>query len=201
MKRVILFALIQILMIGAHAQEREYKTLMDLENIRLSGMGGPFTQLTMVGGDLAHMVGGGGAILVGDFWLGGYGLEMTNQVYVDMAGAFPEVYNVDDHLNVNHGGFWIGYSLFGDFPVHVAISSLIGWGQISVVNDRHVSGPLDGVFVVSPTLEVELNLTNFFRLGVGASYNLYTFVDNIPGYSASDFSNPGAFLSIKFGWF
>jgi hypothetical protein len=53
---------------------------------------------------------------------------------------------------------------------------------------------------MAPTLEVELNLTRYFRLGAGASFNIFTFVD-MDGYSASDFTAPGGFLSFKFGWF
>lgn len=185
--------------IVSRAQEREYKTLVDFEEARISGQGGPFMQFTALDGEFAHMMGGGGAILLGDFWFGGYGLGLTNRVGVDQA-KFQD-YTIDDRFNVSHGGFWMGYSLFGDYPVHVALSTLVGWGQISVSRDSYYNIYQDGVFVVCPTVEVELNLTQFFRMGVGASYNLFTFVDNIPGYRASDFSAPGGFLSFKFGWF
>lgn len=181
------------------SQDREYKTLVDFEEARLSGMGGPFMQFTAMDGDFAHFLGGGGAILIGDFWFGGYGIGLTNTIYVDQT-KYSE-YTIDDRLNASHGGFWMGYSLFGTYPVHVAISSLVGWGQVSVERDDYYDIYQDGVFVVCPTLEVEVNLTQFFRISAGASYNIYTFVDNIPGYKASDFSAPGGFLSFKFGWF
>jgi hypothetical protein len=49
---------------------------------------------------------------------------------------------------------------------------------------------------------VELNLTRYFRIGAGATYNIYTLVDeNQHGYTSSDLSSPGGFLSFKFGWF
>jgi hypothetical protein len=205
MKKATLFGLMLAIGLTAMAQEREYQTLANFDNARISGQGGPFMQFTGIDGEFAHMLGGGGAILLGDFWFGGYGIGLTNRVYVDeMSHNSPNYdYNSGDYLNVSHGGFWMGYSLFGDFPVHVAISSLVGWGQISVSNEGYASGLQDGVFVICPTLEVELNLTRFFRLGVGASYNIYTFVDsyNLPGYSSSDFSAPGGFMSFKFGWF
>ena len=53
---------------------------------------------------------------------------------------------------------------------------------------------------LAPTVEVELNLTRYFRIGAGATYNLYTMVD-LQGYRSSDLSAPGGFLSFKFGWF
>lgn len=159
-------------------------------------------QFTAVDGEFAHMMGGGGAILVGDFYFGGYGLGLTNNIPVNrFEPEYSDLYQAGDRLTVSHGGFWIGYSLFGDRAIHVSISSLIGWGELGVRGENYPENLYpDGIFVVSPTLEVEMNLTQFFRLGVGASYNLYSFVD-LPGYTSSDFSAPGGFLSFKFGWF
>ncbi len=198
MRKFTLLGFILLITVTAWSQDKEYKTLVDFDQVRISGLGGPFMQFTALDGEFAHLMGGGGAILVGDFFFGGYGLGLTNTIYVDPTKD-PDYIN-EDQLNVSHGGFWLGYSLFGDRAIHVTFSSLIGWGQISVGRD-YGDYIQDGIFTVSPTMEVELNLTQFFRLGVGASYNLYTFVNNIPGYTASDFSAPGGFLSFKFGWF
>jgi hypothetical protein len=201
MKKLTVIGLILVLAVQIQAQEREYRTLVDFDKVRISGMASPFMQFTVVDGEFAHMMGGGGAVLVGDFWFGGYGLGLTNRIQVDVSRY--QDYRVGDYLSVSHGGFWLGYSLFGDKPIHVAISSLIGWGQVGVGHEYGYNVYQDGMFVVCPTVEVELNLTRFFRLGAGASYNLFTLVDerNIPGYHSSDFSSPGGFLSFKFGWF
>jgi len=202
MKKITLLGIILLISFSVWSQDKEYKTLVDFDRARLSGQGGPFMQFTAVDGDFAHMMGGGGAILVGDFWFGGYGLGLTNTVYVDRREPeYANDYATGDKLSIGHGGFWMGYSLFGDRAIHATISTLIGWGEIGTSDEyNYDTGLSDGVFVVCPTLELELNLTQFFRLGVGASYNLYSFVD-LPGYSSSDFSAPGGFLSFKFGWF
>lgn len=156
-------------------------------------------QFTAVDGEFAHMLGGGGAVLIGDFFFGAYGLGLTNRIYVDRPDYSQ--YQSGDRLSVGHGGFWLGYSLFGEKAIHVTFSSLIGWGTVGVRSDYYPE-PLypDGVFVISPTIEAEINMTQFFRLGLGATYNIFTFVD-LPGYSGSDFSAPGGFLAFKFGWF
>ena len=85
----------------------------------------------------------------------------------------------------------------------MSISSLIGWGEFGIMHeDEYTSYIRDNVFMVSPTLEVELNLTRYFRIGAGASYNLFAMVnDDLHGYSSGDISSPGGFLSLKFGWF
>ena len=175
----------------AQDQDREYQTLVDFNEVRISGLGGPFMQFTMVNGEFAHMMGGGGAVMLNDFWFGGYGLGLTNNIYSNEV-AFPN----EASINVSHGGFWMGYSFFGDRAVHFNVSSLIGWGSIGTKWDYD---PVpDNIFVICPTIELELNLTRYFRLGAGATYNLFTFVDD---YASSDFSGPGGFLSFKFGWF
>jgi len=199
MRKATLAGLILLIAISSWSQEKEYQTIIDFNEARISGMGGLMMQFTAVDGNFAHMLGGGGAILLGDFSFGAYGIGLTNSIYVDRPDV-PE-YQQGDRLSIGHGGFWLGYSLFAERAVHVNFSSLIGWGTIGVGSDYYteVINP-DGIFVMSPTIEAELNITNFFRLGIGATYNIYTFVD-LDGYSASDFSAPGGFLSFKFGWF
>ncbi len=203
MRKVTLAGLILLISITSWSQEKEYKTIVDFNNTRISGMGGLMMQFTAIDGEFAHMLGGGGAVLLGDFFFGAYGLGLTNMVPVaqPIRDEYPDLYSNGDQLSVGHGGFWLGYSLFGDRAIHVTFSSLVGWGTLGIRNDYYPETLFpDGIFVISPTIEAEINMTKFFRLGVGATYNIFTFVD-LPGYTSSDFSAPGGFLSFKFGWF
>ncbi len=197
MKGVYFSTILLSLTIVIFAQEKEYQTIFDNQNLRISGMGGPFMQFTAVAGEFGHMMGGGGAVLLNNFFIGGYGLGLTNII--------PDNYNrqTNSHLTLGHGGFWMGYALFGERSIHLTVSSLIGWGEFGIVQwDGYYPIVRDQIFVLSPTLEVELNLTRYFRIGAGASYNLYTMVDEYQhGYRSSDLSAPGGFLSFKFGWF
>lgn len=196
-KRTLLFAWILAASMVVFSQEKEYRTIFDNRDVRISGMGGPFMQFTSVAGEFGHMMGGGGAVLLNDFWFGGYGLGLTN--------AIPDYVNQNptDRLTLGHGGFWLGYSLFGEKSVHFSFSSLIGWGEFGVMQD-YATYPFvrDKIFVLAPTVEVEVNLTRYFRMGAGVTYNLYTMVDEVMhGYTSGDLSSPGGFLSFKFGWF
>ena len=197
MKKLILSGIILAVTCTAFAQERDYQTIFDKKDLRISGLGGPFMQFTGVAGEFGHMMGGGGAVLLNDFYFGGYGLGLTN--------AIPDYVNdnTNDRLSLGHGGFWLGYSLFGDRPIHASISTLIGWGEFGIMQyDGYYPFVRDKIFVLSPILEVEVNLTRYFRLGAGVTYNLYTMVDEDQhGYRGSDLSAPGGFLSFKFGWF
>jgi hypothetical protein len=197
MKRILLFTMIMATGLSAFSQEKEFQTIFDNRDVRISGMGGPFMQFTSVAGEFGHMMGGGGAVMLNNFFFGGYGLGLTNAIpdYVNQ--------NPSDRLTLGHGGFWLGYSLFGDKSIHFTFSSMIGWGEFGVMQDYGTYPFIrDKIFLLSPTVEVELNLTRYFRIGAGASYNLYTMVDqNLHGYSNGDLSAPGGFLSFKFGWF
>ena len=197
MKRFTTVLLMLVVLTAAYSQEKEYQTIFDNQDLRISGMGGPFMQFTSVAGEFGHMMGGGGGVLLNNFFFGGYGLGLTN--------AIPDYENDNptDRLTLGHGGFWIGYSLFGQKPIHLTFSSLIGWGEFGVMQfDGYYPFVRDKIFVVVPTVEVEMNLTRYFRIGAGASYNLYTMMDEqMHGYKSSDISAPGGFLSFKFGWF
>lgn len=196
MKKATVIGFILAVSVTVFSQEREYQSLVDFKEVRVSGMGSPFMQFTGINGEFAHMMGGGGALLLNDFWIGGYGLGLTNSIRVD-----DVIYPDDAYFTASHGGFWLGYSLFGDRAIHISVSTLLGWGELGT--SRHgdnYSENNDGIFVIVPTLEVEVNLTRYFRLSAGGTYNIYTFV-NLPGYTNSDFSAPGGFLAFKFGWF
>jgi hypothetical protein len=197
MKKSIIILFVLALGTVANAQEREYQTLLDNKDLRISGMGGPFMQFTTVAGEFGFMMGGGAAVLLDDFFFGGYGLGLTN--------AIPDYVNDNpsDQLTLGHGGFWLGYSLYGNKPVHVAFSTMLGWGEFGISqSDDYEPYLRDNIFVVAPTVELEANLTRYFRIGAGVAYNFYTMVDeNMHGYSNGDLSSLAGFLSFKFGWF
>jgi hypothetical protein len=197
MRKTIFILMILAVGTSVFSQEREYRTILDNQDLRISGMAGPFMQFTSVAGDFGFMMGGGGAVLLNDFFFGGYGLGLTN--------AIPDYVNDNpsNQLTLGHGGFWLGYALFGNKPIHLTFSSMIGWGEFGITQfDDYEPYIRDNIFIVAPTLEVEANLTRYFRIGAGVSYNLYTMVDNnLHGYTNGDLSSVAGFLSFKFGWF
>lgn len=199
MKRILLMTVLSCSFIFAYSQQdKEYRTLFERGGTTISGMGGPFMQFTSVAGEFGHMMGGGGAVILNDFFFGGYGLGLTN--------AIPDYKNqdvIDARLSLGHGGFWLGYTLFGNQPVHATFSAMIGWGEFGYMEyDGYYPVTRDNIFTLIPTIELELNLTRYFRIGAGASYNYFTAVDSrIHGYTSSDLSSPAGFLSFKFGWF
>ena len=189
MKKILLLSAVMLLGLTTSAQETEEIQTLFGGGTRISGFGGPFMTFGTINSDFAHMMGGGGGVILGNYFLGGYGLGLTN--YIDAGGT---------RMGFGHGGFWTGYSFFGNRAVHPAVSTLIGWGGLTMEDGLNPPYQSDNVFVVSPVIELEMNFLRFFRMCVGANYTFVTGV-NTPGLTDGDFNSPGAFISFKFGWF
>ncbi len=196
MNKLVCFLFLIFFSFVVGAQDDGYQTI--LKKRRISGFGGPMMSFTQIGSDFAHMMGGGGGIIINNLFIGGYGMGKTNQLLYknDVTG--------DHVMGFGHGGFWFGYTALYNKAVHPVFHTQVGWGAITKrqknwdnYNDQDVE--MDNVFVISPTLELELNFSRFFKLGGGLTY---TYVYNTDGpYTFSDFHKPGVFVSFKFGWF
>ncbi len=193
MKNALIFiCLIIICMMKGNAQDEEIQTLFGDKPLKITGFGGPFMNFTMLNKEFAYMMGGGGGILINDFMLGGYGIGLANTLLFD---------DTNEEISFGHGGFWIGYQLMPNKIVHSVIQVQLGWGSLSS-KDRfgELIGNLDKLFIITPIIEAEMNITRFLRIGIGGSYRIVTFADNSM-LSASNMSGPGVNFAFKFGWF
>jgi hypothetical protein len=196
---VFLFTLLSSIALWGQEDDGNYQTIFGHGNTRISGFGGPCMNFTRIGDDFAHMMGGGGGILINNFFLGGYGMGKTNELF------YKNDITKENIMDFGHGGFWLGYTFLYKSAIHPVIHTQIGWGSISKrLKDNWNFDPTldtetDQVFVLSPTAELEMNFSRFFKLGAGINYQ---FVYNTDGpYTFSDFAKPGVFVSFKFGWF
>ncbi|MFC2086925.1 hypothetical protein ACFLSA_02025 [Bacteroidota bacterium] len=197
MKKLIISVLVIISSFGLYAQDYEFKTILGSDDIRLTGFGGPFMQFSQVDGKFAHFMGGGGGLILNDkLILGGFGNGMTNAIEATK-------YNEEDHkLEFGYGGLWFAYIISGRQAIHPVIHLQTGWGGINLIDQGENSIQNDFVTVFTPIIELEMNITQFFRMAIGASYRYTVGVGAIDGYTDDmDFSGPGGFLSFKFGWF
>jgi hypothetical protein len=208
MKKLIIIVLCIIVGNILTAQDDDFKTIFEKNKgkpLKVSGFGGPMMTFSAIDNNFVHMMGGGGGIILNNFFFGGYGLGMTTPItYKGYENTDPGVTGYNLHFG--HGGFWTGYIIGSKKPIHLSVSSLIGWGGISQVDKSSYYNPDDQsgeiVFVVTPIAELELNFSKFFKLGIGSSISFVMGpgIDNTP-YNLSDFANPSVYLSFKFGWF
>lgn len=197
MKKLTIFI---ILVLGAtlvSAQEKdEVQTLISGE-MESGGFGGPVVKFgEFMDGDFGVMVGGrGGWIINHAFTIGGGGYGLANDIQVDSSR----------YLNFGYGGVELGYIVASRKLIHFSFSTLIGAGGVgyrSSISDDDFNEDTNGksVFVIEPTLNIMLNVTNYFRIGLGASYR---YIDGLEPNTLSngDISGPSATLSFKFGSF
>ncbi|HOW26105.1 MAG TPA: hypothetical protein PK711_10600 [Bacteroidales bacterium] len=196
-------------------EEKEMQYLLSGSNRpSISGFGGPMVEFSSVEGDFAVFVGGGGAIIFNQtFYFGGYGEGLTTSHYRYDLSDITDIQ--EPKISLGHGGFWLGYVNKSFKAIHPAASLKIGWGKISLYDDNwndynpenYVAQ--DGIFTLIPQLEVEVNLTSWFKLNVGAGYRWMTGMDKqysqggtmYDYYESSDYSSPVGTISLLFGGF
>ena len=116
----------------------------------------------------------------------------------------------DVFLTGGYGGLYIEPVLFPRLPVHLSFPVLLGFGGISFIsvdnefNDNFLEDS-KAFLLIEPAAEVELNLTRFLRLAVGASYRLPTpFNVGLPGSYSIDVESlrtPSYTVTLKLGKF
>jgi hypothetical protein len=109
-----------------------------------------------------------------------------------------------------YGGLYIEPILFPRSPVHLSFPVLFGAGGISYVskepdlNDNLIQDS-EAFLLVEPSAELELNLTKFFRISMGASYRFPTAfnvgVSGTPKANAESLKGVSYTISLKFGKF
>jgi hypothetical protein len=186
--------------------EDEIKTIFNEDVTHISGFGGPMMNFSTFDKNFSFFMGGGGGVLLNHkLYFGGMGYGMTTpskipQSKFEELGLFE---NGSYSLNFGYGGLWAGYIIGWKSPIHLNCSFFGGWGDVTLDQDNSILDlylPSDEVFVFIPTVEIELNITQFFRIGIGANYRYVADV-NLVGYNDLNFSSPSAVLNFKFGSF
>lgn len=180
---------------------QQAQTLIDGE-ISHGGFGGPVLKIGNVAGSTGFWMGGrGGWIMNLDehhtISLGGGGYGLVSDHGVPVPSTEEDLYALN-----GYGGFIVEYTNRSYNIVHLTATSLIGAGGLMLREKDYqdVNDDVDTYFVFEPGVNVELNVTNFFRIGAGASYRLTSGINRF-GFSDSDFSGLNGVITFKFGKF
>ncbi|MCB0628780.1 MAG: hypothetical protein R2824_35585 [Saprospiraceae bacterium] len=192
MKKIsFLVILSMVLVTGLTAQ---HETLFNRARV-VGGFGAPLIEMG-ISNDLNTSVGGGGGIVINNFFLGGYGMGSVD---------FNELFDNGDVevLDIGHGGFWLGTTISPYKMLHFYTSARIGWGAVNVdlQDNNQKYSDIDKIFVMTPELGVELNLTRWFRVVGTAGYRWVNGTSDGREYTDEDFSGAVATIALRFGWF
>jgi len=193
MKRVWILVLTVFAIVPAFGQQQTLLT----GKIDHGGYGGPVLKGIQIGNETGLMVGGrGGWIINHTFVLGGGGYGLVTEI--DAPG--------DSLLNLGYGGLTLGLVLKSDELIHLTVGSMFGAGGIGLRSkdgidiDEGVRSEHNEFFLIEPEVTAELNITPFFRISGGVSYQYFNGIDAF-GFTDDDFSGFAADIQFKFGSF
>lgn len=185
---------------SAHAveiapREPEVETLMH-GRTRIGLNGGPVIKYTYLDDHFALLMGGRGGISFNDlFVIGGGGYSLVNEIRVPYSSAPYEQY-----LSFGYGGVMFEVLLASHKMVHLSIHTLIGGGNLYYHDYYWRDWGDDIFFIAEPGMDLELNITRCFRIGLGGTYRFVNGID-VPEYSDHDMSGFSAAMTFKFGRF
>jgi hypothetical protein len=153
----------------------------------------PVLKVSTLNNTLAVLAGGhGGIIFNRSFVIGLAAYGLVNEIEV----------NTQSHQLVDFGyaGLLMGYVNRSYKIVHFTAYSLIGGGGLRYRTCFYDDWYDDILFVFEPCLDVEVNVTKHFRIGLGGSYRFVHGVE-FDGLTNNDVSGPSGSLTFKCGVF
>jgi hypothetical protein len=172
-----------------------------------SGYGALTTNYSKFNGDDALFVGAyGGWMINHKLMLGLAGHYLVTQH--DGFGFNPQT-NKMNELKMGYGGLMVEYTFFESKVVHATANTLVGFGVVTngsqgkynpATNETWVSSDESGFLAFQPSINVEVSVTDWFRVSAGGGYRLIASSD-IASLSNSDMSAPTANVTLKFGIF
>ncbi len=180
-----------------YSLRRERTLFGDLD---LSGLwGGPTYNYSATGDDWALVRGGFG------------GLELDDEVFIGYGGwSSRDAFTTDDALptgdrptyDFRHGGFIVAYSPGADNTIHPRITTILGPGRIQgsyTGENGTVTDFRERMFVGQVMAGAELNLFQWFRLGIEGGYRFASGVNDVPNVTANDVSGAVVQIEARFG--
>jgi hypothetical protein len=176
-------------------REREDETLIN-DKLDFGAYFGPIIKFSEIKDEFAVLIGGRAGLLINHRFLigaGGYGL--ANQIPAD--NYWP---GYDYFLEMGYGGLVLEYILRPRKLVHLSIYTLIGGGGLCYEDQWYEPWDHDAFFVAEPGIDLMLNVTKRFRIGIGGSYRYISGV-GLNNLTDEDISGPSGALTFKFGRF
>jgi len=171
------------------AAQQQPETLLS-GPVRSGGFGAPVVKFSQVNDKFAVLVGGRGGWIVNDvFVIGGGGYGLTNQHHLSF-----------DALDMGYGGLDLEYVNRPHELVHISLSVLVGGGGVTYFPRNSLVGFNSGFFVAEPAMNIMVNVTPVFRIGIGGSYRAVEAL-SVPELSNRDLSGFSGHVQFKFGKF
>jgi len=194
MKKNLMFLVALFISVSMNAQVQT----LGGENFTSGGYGGPVSKVGLVHGNPVLFSGGRGAWIINHkLALGGGSYSMVTDLKTS------EISNNEKPLfmDLNYGGFEMEYIFNYEKLVHLTVHSMFGGGTLRLLeHNPTMTINNDKIFMVEPSLNIDVNINSWVRIGVGASYR-YSIGLDIAGMSSSDINGFSGLITFKFGSF
>lgn len=159
---------------------------------KVSGFGAFSSRFSGVADNFAYSSGFSGALLINNtFYIGGYGYWLANVPQYDVtvySNGLGQNLTLDKRIVFGHGGILLGGIAQANKALHFGGSLQIGWGATGLVNsnfedwgdsfnEQNWDLYGDYVFILTPEIQVEMNVTHWFKINAGLGYRWVTDVD------------------------
>ena len=191
-----------IFLITASVLLSQEKTILSGE-VEHGGYGAPVVKFTQIHDQFGLLLGGRGGWIINHTFamgIGGYGL--VNKIDLD-----DTIFDYANRLMMGYGGFEIEIIINSDEIVHFTFHALIGGGAINYWDEDYFHNvhwdsweTADEFFVAEPSFNVDMNITSFFRIGIGAGYRFISGVELV-GLTNEDLAGLSGNIIFKFGSF
>ncbi|OJJ16121.1 hypothetical protein BKI52_35735 [marine bacterium AO1-C] len=198
------YSFLLIICFGASSMAQDAPTTLfgNLNNVKITGFGGPIVGFGVLDGTATVFSGGGGAVMFNNFFFGGYGSRVA------ISNVSRTINGIDYRLKTQYGGIWTGYDIQANRLIHFTSSVKLGWGRLRFYEegrsffDNALSNFHEQFFMITPELGVEINITRFMKIALTGGYNA-AFYNAVQTDNGSSINLNGQYGSItfKFGWF
>jgi hypothetical protein len=212
MKRTALLLAILFLVINTFSQlvedegtrkkkDDEIKTLVGGSN-EIGGYGGLSVLYSQIDSKDAIVFGARGGLIMGHmFAMGIGGAGFVNDSHYDLA--------LDRNVSLTggYGGMFFEPIILPKFPIHMSVPVLVGIGGVAYTSvemrewdDEYFVEDSETFLLVEPGVELEMNVTHFFRFTMGGYYRYTSEIDLLN--TDKDVLNGFSFgVNFKFGRF
>jgi hypothetical protein len=181
--------------------------LISKGNFKPGGYGAPVFKFTQIGtNEVGLFFGLRTGFIMNDYFSLGLGANILfNPIDRSKIGGYTYI-GPDSVVNMAYGGILLEYYIFPKSFIHVSIGVLIGGGAFAFQDGNYWQyqkfnpQTLNGFFTLEPEVNVFINITKFFRIGVGATYRYVTGIKD-PNITDAKLCGFGGQLMLQFGWF
>ncbi|MCF6268312.1 MAG: hypothetical protein L3J41_01215 [Melioribacteraceae bacterium] len=184
------------------------KTLVSSGITSNGWFGAPVMKIAELNNQSSLIIGArGGWIINNSIVLGGGMYGLASNVTVDVIDG--DLFSEDtENLHFMYGGFELEYIISPMEIFHVSLYTLLGLGSVSYNNfgdgntnnfySNHQTG--NSFFIAEPAINLEVNVTHFFRIDLGVGYR-YTYGADYQTINDNTVSGFNGIVTLKFGKF